>query len=58
MRLSDGDRLPVPEKESAMWNVMLYAGGWALVGVVVAFWVWWTHRERKMLRNGMWADWK
>ncbi len=41
-----------------MWDVMLYAGGWALVGVVVAFWVWWIHRERKVLRNGMWADWK
>ncbi len=41
-----------------MADVMLYAGGWALVGVVVAFWAWWTHRERTVLRNGMWADWK
>ncbi len=35
-----------------MWNAILTAGGWVVLGVLIFFWVRWTEREREQFANG------
>jgi len=37
-----------------MWDWIIAAGGTALFGVVIFFWVHWTDRERELFASGRW----
>jgi len=41
-------------KGDTMWDWIIAAGGTALFGVVIFFWVHWTDRERELFANGRW----
>ena len=41
-----------------MWREIVTVGGWARFSLVMAFGVWWTHKEREYLGNVNWRSWE